>query len=291
SSISQTYASTLVQVRENISGVAPAGTVYAQIILGGQTTSATNSGTMKWSSPQFEPMWFSNKGVSYPTPDCNATQVNSVAMPDGTYSRKCRLFAGYVEDHTNAYVGRQRHTAVQCASSSKLLETAGVISASYTNTLDTSILSNALSLLPANANIIGQLATGQQNQFSPSSTLIAGVTVDSISFNNSTIREVGNGLIAQSGSLVFVDPYYYLWYVPPSFVGTVVYLSDNPDGITSFPYDTFSVEYDSTNPVNVALVVGSKQNATAFTEKFNGDGTTTVFNLTEPPNTVTLLQV
>lgn len=275
----------LGQVHISLSAVAPAGAVSAELAFGGITTSGTNSGSVVFGSVQFEPMWFVDKGVSYPTPDCNFSQVNSVVMPDGTTSRKCRLFAGYVENRINVYVGTQRHTAIQCASSSKLLETAGLISASYTNTQDTAILADALSQLPTNAPIIGQLATGQQNQFSPTSTLIAGVVVDSISFADATMREVCNGISGQSSSLFYVDPYYYLWYVPPSFVGTVVELSDTPDGVNSFSYDTFSVEYDSTNPMNYVRVKGTKQQAAAITDTFSGNGSTTVFNLTEPPFT------
>jgi hypothetical protein len=269
----------------SIAAVAPAGAVSAELAFGGITTSGTNSGAVTFGSIQFEPMWFTDKGVSYPTPDCNFSQVNSVVLPDGTTSRKCRLFAGYVENHVNVYVGGERHTAIQCASSSKLLETAGLISASYTNTQDTTILADALSQLPANAPIIGQLSIGQQNQFSPTSTLIAGVLVDSISFNDATMREVCNGVSAQSSSLFYVDPYYYLWYVPPSFVGTVVELSDTPDNVNSFSYDTFSVEYDSTNPMNYCRVKGTKQQAAAITDTFSGNGSTTVFNLSEPPFT------
>lgn len=292
SSVTMTpVAPPLSQQHVTISGVAPANTAFAQIQLGGIATNATNSGQIIFGNAQFEPMWFANKGVVYPTPDINNAQVNCVRMPDGTTSRKCRLFAGYVEDHINVYVGKQRHTVVQCASSSKLLETAGLIAASYTNTQDTSILSNALSLLPTNANIIAQLSTGQQNSFSPTSTLVPGVIVDSISFNNATLREVLNGVSAQSGSIFYVDPYYYLWYVPPSFVGTVVALSDTPDNINSFSYDDFSIEYDSTNPVNVALVVGSKQKAAAITDTFSGNGSQTVFNLTEPPDNVQTVTV
>lgn len=282
---------TLLEVHVALSVVAPAGAVYASLAFGGITTNATNSGSVVFGSVQFEPMWFVNKGVSYPTPDCNFSQVNSVVLPDGTTSRKCRLFAGYVEDHINFYVGTQRHTAVQCASSSKLLETAGLISASYTSEQDTSILSNALSLLPANSSIIGQLATGQQNQFSPTSTLIAGVTVDSITFTNATPREVLNGVSAQSGSIYYIDPYYYLWYVPPSFVGTVVQLSDTPDNINSFAYDDFSIEYDFSNPINVALVVGSKQTANNVVDTFSGNGSTTVFTLTQPPASIASVTV
>lgn len=279
------------QQRLNITGTAPANTIYILVKVGGQTTSTTNSGTLTIGTLQLEPMWFTSKGVSYPTQDCNFNQQTCVLMPDGTTSRKCRLFSGYVEDHINAYAGKQRHTTVQCASSSKLLETAGYISASYTSTVDSSILSNAISLLPTNAAIIGQLSTGQQNTFAPSSTLIAGVTVDSISFNNANIREVSNGLTAQSGSIYFVDPYYYFWYVPPSFTGTVVMLSDTPDNTNSFSYHDFSVEYDSTNPVNVGRVQGSKQNAAAITDMFSGDGSTTVFNLLHPPYTVQTVTV
>lgn len=275
----------------SISAVAPANAVYASLAFGGITTSGTNSGSVVFGSVQFEPMWFVDKGVSYPTPDCNVSQVNSVLMPDGTTSRKCRLFAGYVEDHANFYVSAQRHTAVQCAASSKLLETSGLVSASYTNTQDTDILTNVLSLLPANSSIIGQLATGQQHFFAPTSTLIPGVVVDSISFTNATLREICNGLAAQSGSIFYVDPYYYLWYAPPSFVGVVVQLSDTPDGVNSFPYHDFSVEYDSTNPVNTVMVVGSKQKAAAFTQLFSGDGSTKAFPLQFPPDTVTSVTI
>lgn len=267
-----------------VQSTAPANAVYAQVKISVNTTSSTNSGTIALGPAQFEPMWFTEYGVTYPTPDCNFAQVNSVLMPDGTVSRACRLFAGYVEDHVNVYVGKQRHTVVQCASSSKLLETAGLIAASYTSEQDTSIITNALSLLPVNSSIIGQLATGQQHEFGPTSTLISGVIVDSISFNNSTLREVLNGISAQSGSIYYVDAYYYLWYVPPSFSGSVVQLSDEPDNVTSFPYYDFSVEYDSTNPVNVALVMGSKQTAAAYTDTFSGNGSQTVFDLFYPPD-------
>lgn len=284
SPISQTWTPTTSFQHVNITATAPAGAVYAFIALGGQTTvGGTNSGTFTWGTSQFEPMWFLNKGITYPTPDCNFNQVNSVLMPDGTTSRKCRLFAGYVEDHKNFYVGGQRHTAVQCASSAKLLETAGFVSASYTNTVDSAMIADAQGRLPSNAAIIGQFSTGQQNLFSPTSTLIAGVTIDSISFNDATMREVCNGAQAQSGSLYFMDAYYYLWYVPPSFVGTTVYLSDNPDNVVSFPYHDFSVEYDSTNPANTVRIKGSKQKAAAITDNFTGDGSTTTFSLSFPP--------
>jgi len=276
----------LGQNRIAIAGVAPVGAVSAQIAFGGIIISATNSGSVTFGAVQFEPMWFTDKGISYPTPDCNFAQVNSVLLPDGTTSRKCRLFAGYVEDHINSYVGKQRHTAVQCASSSKLLETAGLISASFTNTQDTTILSTAFAQLPVQNSLIAQLATGQQNLFSPPSTLVPGVIVDSISFNDATMREVANSVSAQSGSLFYVDPYYYFWYVPPSFVGTVVELSDTPDNVNSFPYDAFSIEYDSTNPVNYCRVKGTKQKAAAITDTFSGNGSTTVFNLSEPPDNV-----
>lgn len=287
-----TWIPTSTQQRLNITAVAPANAAFALIVIGGQTTNTTNSGTFTWGTIQFEPMWFANKGVSYPTPDCNKFQVNCVQMPDGTCSRRCRLFAGYVEDHVNAYVGKERHTAVQCASSSKILETVGPpINASFTSTQDTSILSNVVSGLAINTSIICQLSTGQQNQFAPTSTLINGVVIDSISFTNSTLRDVCNGMQAQSGSLFYVDAYYYLWYVPPSFVGAVVELSDNPDNITSFAYDTFSVEYDSTNPVNSVRVSGTKQAAAAITDLFSGNGSTTVFSLTEPPDKTTAVTV
>lgn len=279
------------QAQISITGIAPANTAYAQIQFGGQTSNATNSGQITFASVQFEPMWFVSKGVSYPTPDCNFSQVNSVLMPDGTTSRKCRRFAGYIEDRVVSYVGKQRHYAVQCASSSKLLETIGLFSLSAVNTQDTSIIASVLASIPANASIIGQLTTGQQNLFAPTSTLIPGVIVPSASWNMATLRQFLNDVGSQSGSLYYVDAYYYLWYVPPSFAGMTILLSDTPDNVTSFPYAAFTIEYDSTNPANTVVVKGTKQAAAAIPDTFSGNGSTTVFNLTEPPLNVQAVTV
>lgn len=295
SAYSTVVTPTTTQARTSVVGTAPAGTQGAFLEFGVQTTVANNnSGTVTFGTPQFEPMWFTEYGISYPTPDCNYNQVNSVLLPDGTVSRKCRRFAGYIENRVVSYAGKQRHYEVKCASSSKLLETIGLFSASYTSTQDTTIISGILSSIPASNNYnspIGQISTGQQNEFAPSSTLINGVVIDSISWNNATLRQILNDLGSQSGSLYFVDAYYYLWYVPPSFAAGTINLSDTPDNITSFPYANFSIEYDFTNPVNVALVVGSKQKAATYTQNFTGTGSQTVFPLDFPPENVHTLTV
>lgn len=282
SSVTQTYASTHPQVHEYISGIAPDGTVQAQIFYGGKTTNATNSGTLQWATVQFEPMWFTEQGVSYPTPDCNFDQVNSVLMPDTTTSRKCRIFAGYIEILDKSYEGTQRFYDVKCAGSSKLLENLGVVTASYAGVYDTFILNDIISGSPWSS----YLSTGQQNKFAPTSTIIQGSLIDARSYPGNTLREVSNDLSDNSGSHFFVDPYYYYWYVPPSFTSQVLELSDAPDNITSFPYYDFSIQDDDSNPGNAILVRGTKQNAAAVTEKFNGDGSTKIFNLAQAPYTI-----
>jgi hypothetical protein len=276
-----------LQQRVSISGVAPANAAYAQVQFGARATSGTNSGTIIFGTAQFEPMWFAWNGVSYPTPDLDFFQVNTVQMPDGTYSRKCRIFAGYIENLVRSYVGRQRFYAVQCASLAKRAENLGPVAASYTQTQDTDIIAATL----ANPPFTGILTAGQQNQFAPSSTLIPGSVIDSVTYTDATFREELNGLCDTSGSQFLVDPYAYTWYFPPGFTAQITELSDTPDNVTTFAYHDFQIEDDATQIQNTITVEGSKQNAAAITDVFSGNGVKTVFDLTEPPHTITSVTV
>lgn len=285
SAINQTFTPTLSEQHISVAQTAPANTAFAIIGFGGQpTVSGTNSGTITFGSVQFEPMWFTSKGVSYPTPDCNFSQANSIILPDGTTSRDARIFTGYIEDLTNYYVGKQRYYDVKCASTSKLMEVLGLINISYTNSYDTAILNDLIT--NSYASVYGGIfSIGQQNQFAPSSTIVQGTLIDAITYSDNTLREVLNGLSDTSGSLFYADQYYYIWYVPPYYTAAVVSLSDEPDFMASFPYHDFSIEYDGTTMGNRVKVTGSKQNATAITDNFTGDGTTTTFSLSKPPYT------
>lgn len=287
SSVSQTFTPTHPQARKNISGTAPANTVYAKIYVGGQTTSTTNSGTLSWATLQFEPMWFESQGISYPTADMNYDQVSCVLMPDGTISRKSRVFAGEIEILDRDYIGQQRFYTVQCRSLSFLLETLDLVNASYTDTQDTDIIADILS----GSAYTGYLSIGQQNRFAPTSTVVDGVVVSSVTYTSNTLREVLNGLQDQSGSPFRVDEYGYIWYVPPGFSAQTIQLSDDPDDETTFAYQELHVSGDATNVANTDLVAGDKQHASAITETFSGDGSTKTFNLTYPPASTTSVTI
>jgi len=284
--ISQTYTPTSSEQHISLSGTAPANAVFAIMAFGGQpTVSGTNSGTITFSSVQFEPMWFADKGVNYPTPDCNFGQANSIILPDGTCSRACRIFTGYIEDLKNYYVGTQRYYDVNCAATSKMLETLGLINISYSNAYDTYIINDLLTNSYSSI-YAGILSTGQQNQFAPASTIVQGTLTPDITYTDNFLKDVLNGLSDTSGSLFYVDQYYYIWYVPPYWIAAAVSLSDNPDFVTTFPYHDFNVEYDGSTMGNRIKVEGNKQNATAVDDTFSGDGVTTTFDLTLPPYTV-----
>lgn len=277
----------LTQTHISVSAVAPANVAYAQVAFGGQTTVAgSNSGVITFGTPCFEPMWFADKGVSYPTPDCNFAQLNSVVLPDGTVSRACRIFGGYVEDLKWEYVGNQRFYTLQCAGLQAYAEDYALISKSYSSIQDTDLLSDVLTTY-----FSGVLAFGQQNYAAPASTLIPGTVIDQITFTDNTLREVSNGMSDTSGLLYYVDAYGYYNYKPPFYDISPYAFSDAPDGITSFPYESYTFEKDGTMRGNAIKVVGNKQNATAIQDTFSGNGSTTLFNLTKPPFNVHLVTI
>lgn len=278
---------TLSQQRIAISAIAPANAAAVILTFGGQTTvNGSNSGTITYGTAQFEPMWFVNQGVSYPTPDCNFAQTNSVQLPNGTTSRKCRIFTGYIDDLEITYEGNQRFYDVKSISNNSLLEDYALINSSYTNEYDTFIITDVITTY-----FSGVISTGQQNLQAPTSTIVQGQLIDSIVHVDMTFREVLNYLSNTSGFLFYLDPYFYLHYVPQYYDVATFQLSDNPDYITSFPYESYTLQKDGTTRGNAIKLTGNKQNAAAIQDLFTGDGSTTVFNLTKPPYTVHLVTV
>lgn len=288
SSVTMTPATpTGSNVRFSISGVAPTGTMSATISFGGSAVNATNSGTINFGSVQFEPCWFEAQGVTYPTRDLNYSQVTSVLLPNGTTSRKCRIFAGEIGKSTKTYIGTQRFYALSCDSLEKLAEDLDLIAASYDDVYDTDIIEDVLS----GDAFAGWLSSGQQNRFAPTSTLVQGSLVPSKTYTNSTFRELLNGLDDLSGSQHRIDPYGYVWYVPPSFSAQIIRLSDSPDNELTFAYQELHVDEDGVDLTNTALVQGDNQHASAITETFSGNGSTKIFNLSYPPATVTSVKI
>lgn len=263
-----------------VSGVAPSNAYAIQVVFGGQSTNATNSGTITFDTPQCEPMWFaSSQGISYPTPPCNAGDANSTVLPDGSSTRTCRVFAGYIDDLYDEYAGVNRTWTVSCAGPGSVLENQNLISINYSvPTYDDVIINNILSTYYVNI-----LSSGSPRQQAPPTTVQRGALMDSLSINDGTFREILNGLADTSGYIFYVDNYYYLRYQPLYWDVTPITISDSPDYITSYPPQDYKLQRDATAIKSRVKVVGGKFLAPAIPDTFSGDGTTKVFNLSFQP--------
>lgn len=274
--------------------VAPAGAVYADVYYGAQpSVSGTNSGSVSWATVQFEPAWFVGQSlgngapVFYPSPDCNNAQVTSIQMPDGTVSRACRLFAGYIKTLDVDYQdgGVNRIYTVDCASTGDIIENGALINKNYASVTDAFIISDVIS-----SYFTGLLSSGQQNTSAPSTTLVAGQVVNEVSYIDQTFREVLNGLTDLTGFSFFVDPYGYVHYNDTPFDYAGFTLSDSPDNITSFAPQNYKVVKDGTQLRNSVKITGGQFQVTV-TDQFNGDGATKVFNLSNVPNNINTITI
>lgn len=260
--------------RLNVYGVAPSGAVTIKCSFGGNTTvNGTNSGTCVFGSPQCEPMWFTNleRGVSYPTPDCNYAQVNSAQMPDGTFSRTCRIFSGTIDDWQIDYDGTNRTWHLSIAGPGAQLEN-GLINQTFTAYYDDQIIASAI-----NTYFAGLLSISAANNSAPA-PVQRGALIDSITYNDNSMRDLLNSLSEQSGFVYQVNMYYAVQYNAAYYNAAPWALtSGTPDNIGSFNCYDFQLESDGTQRKRSIKVVGGKFVAGAITDLFSGDGTTKTF--------------
>jgi hypothetical protein len=256
-----TRSATTNNVRESIQATAPANAVYIQVTLGGQTTSNTNSGTGTWGTPQLEPMWFRNEGITYPTPDCNYNQSNCARCADDTISRACRLFAGYINDLKITYDGPNRTWHVSCIGPGSVLENSLVSHSAGTfsdSTIISDTISNYFSYTPPSAGPTYTLisSTAPNNFFVGSTvqTIASSVTGQ---WTDISFRSMLNDLVGVSGGQYYMDWYYNLYYQPIYSQMASFTLSDSPDNVTSFAYSNYTLHYDGTQIKNTVKVVGS----------------------------------
>ncbi|HEX3642580.1 MAG TPA: hypothetical protein VHV10_14915 [Ktedonobacteraceae bacterium] len=265
--------------RVSISATAPANAVFAQALLGGQTTvNGSNSHSVKYGSPQLEPMWFSS--VAYPTNDCNNAQADCAAMPDGTVSRACRLFSGYIQDYQIDYDGPNRIWQLSLASSGSILEN-GLVNGAFEGQYDDQIISSVIS-----AYFSGLLSIAAPNVVA-ANPVIRGALIDSVSYNDNTLREVMNGLSDASGYMYYVDPYFTLRYNPAYYTAAPFSLTDaTPDDIVTFNYYDYHIESDGSQRKRNVKVTGGKFIAPQITDTFSASGSTAVFTLSQQPYSV-----
>lgn len=285
STISDVRTPPLAQTRISISGTAPSNAAYAKVLIGGQTTNTTNSGVITIGTPQFEPMWFASRGVSYPSPDCNYSQVGCSIMPDGTISRTCRIFAGYIDDfsidHTDTdYAeGPSRTWHIQVAGLGAILENATVTQA-FEGQTDAQIIQSVVS----NEGLETWMNVTVAPNSSSALPVQTGATIDAISFNENTMRDVLNSLTALSGFIYYFDWYGTLYYLPAFYSAANFSWTDaQPDNMTTFSYYDFHYEKDATQQKWDIVVIGGKFISGAITDNFTGNGSNKTFNLTQQP--------
>lgn len=238
-------STSLVQYQLQV--LVPANVFYLQAQLIATTTSATNSGTVTFTQAQLEPMSFAsgNYQLSYPTPWCDGSQLNCFVLPDGTTVRQLRLFGGYITKATaGSYVGNNRRWTVTVSGYAWLLQKQE-LNDSWTAQNDSVIIGGIVTKYFAGVFSTAQVATGAQYQ----NTLAYAY--------NGTARDAFDALAANSNFIYYIDAYRTIWYQPPGYATLAFALSDSPDGLTSFPYYTYSRDFDATQLANVTYVTGA----------------------------------
>lgn len=297
------------KTRLNVSGVAPAGAAYAQPQVGAYpTVSGTNSGNITFDTLLIEPVWFPNRAmgnnapISYPSPDCNFFQVNTIQLPDLSCARRNRLFYGYIADLEVSYEGKKRTWLVHCRPMGDVIENGGSgtpINASYSQQTDIFIINDIVTTYfsgtPAGGVVSTLLSTGQANSSQPLSTLAGtGQTIDSITIVDQTFREVMNNLCDITGFAYHTDPYMYVRYHPIPYDYTpFTLLSDpnnQPNNVTTFAPQEYTYIKDGTQIKNSVKVVGG-QVQTTVQEQFSGNGSNKVFTLANTPVAVTAITI
>lgn len=236
--------------RISVTGTVPAGAFIANIEIGINVTSATNSGTVTITQVQLEPNWFSS--LNYPTPWCGPQQTNCVMLPLGYWIRQYRKFAGFV-NHVVAqdYHGNVRTLQVDSVGYAWLMGTI-LVNNSYTNESDSAILANLLTNVTSDG--VAMLAT----------SMVTGVTISNLQANWDSLRDLFDGVCGVSGFYWTVDYYWTFVYAPPGFfsmgIGLICDNSSQPNFSTTYPAYNFSAEQDFTQPGSTILVIGSGTN-------------------------------
>ncbi len=290
STVQTTFTSTTNNGLQRIAiqGVAPSNATFAKASFGGVAlVSGSNSGAINFGAQQLEPMYFNDPTtiwqVSYPTADCNYGQVDCAQMPDLTISRAVRFFSGYISAFDFDYDGNNRIWHITCAGPGAILDN-GLINAVFTGQTDAAILTSIV-----NTYFSGQLGIVAPNS-SAASPIQTGITVDSVSYNDNSLRDVTNGLVDASGFTIFVDMYYTLRYQPSFYNVAQFTLSDSPDGITSFSYYNYKRSKDGTQVKRRIKIKGGNFVGTK-TDVFSGNGSNKQFTLTYIPDKITSCQV
>jgi len=263
SALSTTSSSNIFTAGSNrlsVTATAPANTISIQAVIGGTTTSTTNSGTATFTALQLEPVWFPNL-YNYPTPICDFLQADSCPLLiDNTVSRFDRVMSGFITHLTATYEGPVRTWDVEVTAGDWMLELGKLTNISYTNTTDATIiiamiLGESTPLWASDATL--QSGTPQALSYQNVPICYTGATVPTIQYADATNREILNSLQNITGFTYGVDPYYNVYYYPPFYTQCPYTFSSSPDNVNSFPYYDYSIEHDYTQLHNIENVLGT----------------------------------
>ena len=256
-------------VRYSVQGVAPAGTMTAQMTLSVIQTNNTNSGVVTFTQAQFEPDWIPT--LAYPTPFCGPSQTNCQQLPLGYWIRQYRKFAGFVTHSTNgSYHGNVRTVSVDAVGYAWLMGTI-VVNNTFASQTDAQIISTLLSTYLTSNYYVSPTA------LVTTTYVVTGASITTYDSNWDDLRTLFDGLASQSGFYWTVDNYWNMIYAPPGYFAASIALicddSSTPNMTTTFPGYEFSSEMDYTQPGSTVLVLGNGTNSAKVI-----DGNTTRIN-------------
>ncbi len=269
-----TFSNSQARTRINISGTAPANTAYIKCYTWLHRTNATNSATALYDTLQLEAEAHSN--LTYPTIDCYNSQVYCALQPNGTTVRENRYFYGYILKRKRIYSGNNRTIQIDAVSPGYFLKKV-LSSSTYNqqagNFILTDLIATYLSLYITTNHVI---------------TTASDTTFDTVSWNDVYLSDAFQSVVKTSGWDYFVDAWNDLHYQPPGYTQTAFGLSDNPDGVTTFPYYDYEWISDGSQVSDRITVHGGGHAwiAPATTDLFNGTGSNKTFTLTNQPHAV-----
>lgn len=263
----------------SISFTPPAGTTYIAVSLKFTYSGTAPAGTITYTNAQLEAQWFSF--LTYPFPFCGPGQANCYQMPNSTWIRQYRKFAGFITKITyDNYRGNMRDITIEASGYAWLIGTR-LTTNTYTNTYDSAIFSALASQYFKDAAGNNLFTTNHLNQ---------GFQLGSIDYNYDDIRTCFDNLCTDSGFYWTIDAYQDIWYAAPGYYSQgITLICDNsaqPDFVRTFPAYNYSAERDFTQPGNSVLVIGAGARTTQLTAQLNSGTNYTSLSVNALPDTL-----
>lgn len=209
----------------------------------------------------------------YPTPYCDANQPGCYTDQgrSGRYYRHLRTFGGYIKQiDTDLSNGPEPQDKLACVEYGTLLQEAPC-TLIVSNQTDVSAISAGCAYAVNLGYLVGLDYT----------TFVQNVgTIDAQAFTQNTIRDLLDYVANETVAAYYVDYYCRLHYGSALAVSAPFNLSDQPDGVTTFPYINCVGTRDSTQTVTEPVIEGGSQTSAPQTYTASGANATLSAGLT-----------